>query len=177
MTDKPGRVYLIGAGPGDPGLVTLKAITCIQQADVVVYDYLASPSLLEYARKDAQIIYVGKKGGDHTLTQDEINLLLIEKAGQGLEVARLKGGDPFVFGRGAEEAQKLLAAGIAYEVIPGVTSAISAPAYAGIPVTHRDHTAFVSFITGHEDPARENSRMQWDIFARSDATLVFLMGV
>ncbi len=177
MTDKPGRVYLIGAGPGDPGLVTLKAITCIKQADVVVYDYLASPSLLEYARKDAQIIYVGKKGGDHTLTQDEINLLLINKAGQGLEVARLKGGDPFVFGRGAEEAQKLLAAGIAYEVIPGVTSAISAPAYAGIPVTHRDHTSFVSFITGHEDPAKENSRMQWDIFARSDATLVFLMGV
>jgi uroporphyrinogen III methyltransferase/synthase len=182
MTTHPGKVqagkvYLIGAGPGDPGLLTLKAKSCIEQADVVVYDYLASPSFLAYARKDAHCIYVGKKGGDHTLTQEKINHLLVEKAKQGLNVARLKGGDPFVFGRGAEEAQELLAAGVAYEVIPGVTSAISAPAYAGIPVTHRDHTSFVSFITGHEDPTRENSRMQWDVFAKSDATLVFLMGV
>jgi uroporphyrinogen III methyltransferase / synthase len=177
MTDKPGKVYLIGAGPGDPGLITLKAKTCIEQADVVVYDYLAAPSLLEFTKKDAQLIYVGKKGGDHTLTQDKINQLLVDKANQGLQVARLKGGDPFVFGRGAEEAQQLLSAGAAYEVIPGVTSAISAPAYAGIPVTHRDHTAFVSFITGHEDPTKKDSRMQWDIFAKSDATLVFLMGV
>ena len=177
MADKSGKVYLIGAGPGDPGLLTLKAKACIAQADVVVYDYLASPSLLAHASENAQCIYVGKKGGDHTLTQDKINQLLIEKATQGLQVARLKGGDPFVFGRGAEEAQELLAAGVAYEVIPGVTSAIAAPAYAGIPVTHRDFTSFVCFITGHEDPARENSRMQWDIFAKSDATLVFLMGV
>ncbi len=177
MTNKSGKVYLIGAGPGDPGLLTLKAKSCIEQADVVVYDYLAPPAFLAYASKDAQRIYVGKKGGDHTLSQHEINQLLVEKAGQGLHVARLKGGDPFVFGRGAEEAQELLAAGVAYEVIPGVTSAISAPAYAGIPVTHRDHTSFVSFITGHEDPTRKNSRMQWDVFARSDATLVFLMGV
>ncbi|MCA1784514.1 MAG: uroporphyrinogen-III C-methyltransferase [Desulfobacteraceae bacterium] len=177
MADKPGKVYLIGAGPGDPGLLTLKAKACIEQADVVVYDYLASPSFLAYASKKAQLIYVGKKGGDHTLTQEKINQLLKDKAKQGLNVARLKGGDPFVFGRGAEEAQELLADGVAYEVIPGVTSAISAPAYAGIPVTHRDHTSFVSFITGHEDPTKENSRMQWDIFARSDATLVFLMGV
>lgn len=172
-----GKVYLIGAGPGDPGLLTLKAKSCIEQADVVVYDYLASPSFLAYARKEAQCIYVGKKGGDHTLTQEKINQLLVEKATQGLSVARLKGGDPFVFGRGAEEAQELLAAGVRYEVIPGVTSAISAPAYAGIPVTHRDHTSFVSFITGHEDPTRKDSRMQWDLFAKSDATLVFLMGV
>lgn len=177
MTDKQGKVYLIGAGPGDPGLLTLKAKTCIETADVVVYDYLASPFLLEYAREDADIIYVGKKGGDHTLTQDKINQLLVDKANQGHDVARLKGGDPFVFGRGGEEAQELLAAGVAYEVVPGVTSAISAPAYAGIPVTHRDHTSFVSFITGHEDPTKKDSRMQWDIFARSDATLVFLMGV
>ncbi|MBG0778949.1 MAG: uroporphyrinogen-III C-methyltransferase [Desulfotignum balticum] len=177
MTNKSGKVYLIGSGPGDPGLLTLKAKSCIEQADVVVYDYLAPPAFLAYASKDAQRIYVGKKGGDHTLSQHEINQLLVEKAGQGLHVARLKGGDPFVFGRGAEEAQELLAAGVAYEVIPGVTSAISAPAYAGIPVTHRDHTSFVSFITGHEDPTRKNSRMQWDVFARSDATLVFLMGV
>ena len=177
MTVNKGKVFLIGAGPGDPGLLTIKAKECIESADVVVYDYLASPYLLEYARKDAEIIYVGKKGGDHTLTQDKINLLLVDKAREGKTVARLKGGDPFVFGRGGEEAQELLEDGIAYEVIPGVTSAISAPAYAGIPITHRDHTSFVSFITGHEKPGKKESRMQWDVFARSDATLVFLMGV
>ncbi|WP_022664569.1 uroporphyrinogen-III C-methyltransferase [Desulfospira joergensenii] len=177
MTNKPGKVYLIGAGPGDPGLLTIKAKECIEEADVVVYDYLASPFLLEYAARDAQVIYVGKKGGDHTLTQDKINQLLVDKAKQGLSVARLKGGDPFVFGRGGEEAQELLSHGVSYEVVPGVTSAISAPAYAGIPVTHRDHTSFVSFITGHEDPTKETSSMQWDLFARSNATLVFLMGV
>lgn len=177
MTNKTGRVYLIGAGPGDPGLLTIKAKECIETADVVVYDYLASPLLLEYARKDAQIIYVGKKGGDHTLTQDGINQLLVDKAKQGLDVARLKGGDPFVFGRGGEEAQMLLNHGVHYEVIPGVTSAIAAPAYAGIPVTHRDHTSFVSFITGHEDPTKKDTRMQWDVYAKSNATLVFLMGV
>lgn len=138
---------------------------------------LPPPLLLKYAKKEAEIIYVGKKGGDHTLTQDKINLLLIEKAKQGLDVARLKGGDPFVFGRGGEEAQMLLSQGVPYEVIPGVTSAIAAPAYAGIPVTHRDHTSFVSFITGHEDPTKEDTSMQWDVFARSNATLVFLMGV
>jgi len=177
MTQARGKVYLIGAGPGDPGLITVKAKACIQAADVVVYDYLASPFLLGYAGKDAEIIYVGKKGGDHTLTQDKINLLLVEKAREGKNVARLKGGDPFVFGRGGEEAQELLSYGINYEVIPGVTSAVAAPAYAGIPVTHRDHTSFVSFITGHERPGKKESRMQWDIFAKSDATLVFLMGV
>ena len=177
MTDNTGKVYLIGAGPGDPGLITLKAKECIETADVVVYDYLASPFLLEYARKDADIVYVGKKGGDHTLTQDKINQLLVDTARAGKTVARLKGGDPFVFGRGGEEAQELLADGIAYEVVPGVTSAISAPAYAGIPVTHREHTSFVSFITGHEDPTKKETSMQWDVFAKSNATLVFLMGV
>jgi uroporphyrinogen III methyltransferase / synthase len=177
MTDKTGIVYLIGAGPGDPGLLTIKAKKCIETADVVVYDYLASPFLLDYARSDAQIIYVGKKGGDHTLSQDKINLLLVDKAKEGLDVARLKGGDPFVFGRGGEEAQMLLSHGVPYEVIPGVTSAIAAPAYAGIPVTHRDHTSFVSFITGHEDPTKKDTSMQWDVYAKSNATLVFLMGV
>lgn len=177
MTNKIGMVSLIGAGPGDPGLLTIKAKECIETADVVVYDYLASPFLLKYAGKNAQIIYVGKKGGDHTLTQDKINLLLVDKAKQGLDVARLKGGDPFVFGRGGEEAQILLSHGVPYEVIPGVTSAIAAPAYAGIPVTHRDHTSFVSFITGHEKPGKKDSSMQWDVYAKSDATLVFLMGV
>ncbi|MBU8910232.1 MAG: uroporphyrinogen-III C-methyltransferase [Desulfobacterales bacterium] len=177
MIDKTGTVYLIGAGPGDPGLLTIKAKEHIETADVVVYDYLASPFLLNYARKDAQIIYVGKKGGDHTLSQNKINLLLVEKARQGLNVARLKGGDPFVFGRGGEEAQMLLSHKVPYEVVPGVTSAIAAPAYAGIPVTHRDHTSFVSFITGHEDPTKKDSSMQWDVYAKSNATLVFLMGV
>lgn len=177
MTDKTGKVYLIGAGPGDPGLLTIKAKECIERADVVVYDYLASPFLLNYAGKDAQIIYVGKKGGDHTLSQDKINLLLVDKAKQGFDVARLKGGDPFVFGRGGEEAQMLLDHGVPYEVVPGVTSAIAAPAYAGIPVTHRDHTSFVSFITGHEDPTKKDTGMQWDVYAKSNATLVFLMGV
>ena len=172
-----GKVYLIGAGPGDPGLLTIKAKECIENADVVVYDYLASPFLLDYAKKDAQIIYVGKKGGDHTLSQDGINQLLVDKAKLGLNIARLKGGDPFVFGRGGEEAQMLLSFGVPYEVIPGVTSAIAAPAYAGIPVTHRDHTSFVSFITGHENPDKKETSMQWDIYARSNATLVFLMGV
>ncbi|MFH2059013.1 MAG: uroporphyrinogen-III C-methyltransferase [Pseudomonadota bacterium] len=177
MTAKTGIVYLIGAGPGDPGLLTIKAKECIETADVVVYDYLASPYLLEYARKDAQIIYVGKKGGDHTLSQDSINQLLVDKAKQGYDVARLKGGDPFVFGRGGEEAQMLLSHGVSFEVIPGVTSAVAAPAYAGIPVTHRDHTSFVSFITGHENPDKKDSSMQWDVFAKSNATLVFFMGV
>ncbi len=177
MTNKTGTVYLIGAGPGDPGLLTIKAKECIETSDVVVYDYLASPFLLDYARNDAQIIYVGKKGGDHTLTQDKINLLLVDKAKEGLDVARLKGGDPFVFGRGGEEAQMLLSHGVPYEVIPGVTSAIAAPAYAGIPVTHRDHSSFVSFITGHEDPTKKDTSMQWDVYAKSNATLVFLMGV
>jgi uroporphyrinogen III methyltransferase/synthase len=177
MATEPGIVYLIGAGPGDPGLLTIKAKTCIETSDVVVYDYLASPYLLEYARKDAQIIYVGKKGGDHTLSQDGINQLLVDKAKEGLNVARLKGGDPFVFGRGGEEAQMLLGHGVPYEVIPGVTSAVAAPAYAGIPITHRDHTSFVSFITGHENPNKKGSSMQWDVFAQSNATLVFFMGV
>lgn len=177
MTAKTGKVYLIGAGPGDPGLLTIKAKECIENADVVVYDYLASPYLLEYAKDDAQIIYVGKKGGDHTLSQDGINQLLVDKAKEGFSVARLKGGDPFVFGRGGEEAQMLLKDNVSYEVVPGVTSAVAAPAYAGIPITHRDHTSFVSFITGHENPDKKNSSMQWDVYAKSNATLVFFMGV
>ena len=172
-----GIVSLIGAGPGDPALLTLKAKSCIESADVVVYDYLASASLLEYAKPDAEVIYVGKKGGDHTLSQDKINLLLVEKAKQGLNVARLKGGDPFIFGRGGEEAQILLSHDVKFEIVPGVTSAVGAPAYAGIPVTHREHTSSVSFITGHEDPTKADTAMQWDLFAKSNSTLVFLMGV
>lgn len=177
MKRQTGKVYLIGAGPGDPGLITVKGMECIQKADVVVYDYLAAPALLGHARKNAEIIYVGKKGGDHTMSQDGINALLAEKGRQGHVVARLKGGDPFIFGRGGEEAEVLIDAKIPFEVVPGVTSAIAAPAYAGIPLTHREHTSSVSIITGHEDPKKNESSLRWDTFAQSGSTLVFLMGV
>ena len=177
MTEYRNRVYLIGAGPGDPKLLTLKALECIKNADVVVYDYLASPSLLKHTDTDAELIYAGKKGGDHTLTQDQINALIVEKASRGLTVARLKGGDPFIFGRGGEEAQVLVENGVDFEIVPGVTSAIAAPAYAGIPLTHRDHVSSVSFITGHEDPAKEETSIQWEALAKGGSTLVFLMGV
>ncbi len=172
-----GIVYLIGAGPGDPGLVTQKGVACIAAADVVVYDYLASAELLKYARDDAELIYVGKKGGDHTLSQDGINALLVEKAAAGKAVARLKGGDPFIFGRGGEEIEELIAAGLAFEVVPGVTSAVAAPAYAGIPLTHRQFASCVTFITGHEDPTKTDSMINWDALAATGGTLVFLMGV
>jgi uroporphyrinogen III methyltransferase / synthase len=171
------KVYLIGAGPGDPGLLTVKAREILEKADVVVYDYLANKVFLQYCRKDAQIIYVGKKGGDHTLPQDQINQLLVEKALQGKMVARLKGGDPYIFGRGAEEAQELLEAGADFEVVPGVTSAVAAPAYAGIPLTHRKYSSSVSFITGHEDPAKPESAHNWKSLATGTSTLVFFMGV
>ena len=172
-----GKVYLIGAGPGDPGLVTVKGTECIRVADVVVYDYLASPTLLKYAQKDAEIIYVGKKGGAHTLPQENINALLVDKAKAGRIVARLKGGDPFIFGRGGEEAEDLIAAGIPFEVVPGVTSAIAAPAYAGIPLTHRKFTSTVAFVTGHEDPTKETSGIDWTSIAKGIGTTVFLMGI
>jgi uroporphyrinogen III methyltransferase/synthase len=170
-------VYLIGAGPGDPGLLTVRAKELIETCDVVVYDYLANKEFLKYARKDAEIIYVGKKGGDHTLPQDQINQLIIDKAKEGKSVARLKGGDPYVFGRGGEEAEELVEAGIAFEVVPGVTAGVAAPAYAGIPVTHRDHTTSVCFITGHEDPTKEETGHNWEVYAKSTSTLVFYMGV
>src|ERR1700736_2796588 len=132
---KSGKVYLVGAGPGDLGLVTLRAKECIERADVIVYDYLANPEMLGWAREDAEIIYAGKRAGKHAPKQDEINALLIVKAREGKQVVRLKGGDPFVFGRGAEEAKAVVDAGIALEIVPGITSAIAGPAYAGIPVT------------------------------------------
>lgn len=177
MTEYRKKVSLIGAGPGDPKLLTLKALECIKAADVVVYDYLASSSLLKHTDTDAELIYAGKKGGDHTLTQDEINSLIVEKALQGLKVARLKGGDPFIFGRGGEEAQVLVKNGIPFEIVPGVTSAIAAPAYAGIPLTHRDHASSVSFVTGHEDPTKAETSINWECLAKGGSTLVFLMGV
>ncbi len=171
-----GKVYLIGAGPGDPDLITLKAVKAIKRADVVVYDYLANPRLLGYARPEAERIYVGKKGGCHTLSQEGINQLLVNKAKEGKIVARLKGGDPFLFGRGGEEAEVLVAEGIEFEVIPGVTSAIAAPAYAGIPVTHREHTSTFSMVTGHEDPTKESSAIDWGALAKI-GTIAFLMGM
>ncbi len=173
----PGKVYLVGAGPGDPGLVTQKGIECIGAADVIIYDYLASKQLLTFSHEHAEMIYAGKQGGDHTLTQDQINALIVEKAAAGNVVVRLKGGDPFIFGRGGEEIEALTAENIPFEIVPGVTSAIAAPAYAGIPLTHRQYTSSVTFITGHEDPNKAESMLNWEALAKTGGTLVFLMGV
>jgi uroporphyrinogen III methyltransferase/synthase len=179
MADKKrtGRCYLIGAGPGDLGLVTLRAKQCIEQAEIIVYDYLCNPEMLNWAPESAEIIYAGKKGGAHTLKQDEINALLVEKTGAGKQVVRLKGGDPFLFGRGAEEAEALARAGLAFEIVPGVTSAIAAPAYAGIPITHRGKNSHVTFFTGHEDPSKEESTIDFRALAKLGGTQVMLMGV
>lgn len=172
-----GKVYLIGAGPGDTGLITMKGIEALKEADVVVYDHLASSSLLNETKDEAEWIDAGKFAGNHRMKQSEIEQLLIEKAMAGHVVARLKGGDPFIFGRGGEEALALTAAGIEYEVIPGVSSAYSAPAYAGIPITHRGKASSFHVITGHEDPAKGESSLDYDILAREEGTLVFLMGL
>jgi uroporphyrinogen III methyltransferase/synthase len=174
---KNGKVYLVGAGPGDLGLVTLRAKERIEGADVIVYDHLANPEMLGWARDDAEIIYAGKKASEHSLSQQEINALLVEKAGGGKQVVRLKGGDPFVFGRGAEEAKAVVDAGIEFEVVPGITSAIAGPAYAGIPVTHRAENSHVTFFTGHEDPAKTESAIDYAALARLGGTQVMLMGV
>jgi uroporphyrinogen III methyltransferase/synthase len=174
---KKGKVYLVGAGPGDPGLLTLRAKKCLSQADVVIYDNLANCVFLRYADVDAERIYVGKKGGNHTLSQEKINSLIVERAQQGRCVVRLKGGDPFIFGRGGEEALELAKAGLSFEVVPGITSAIAVPAYAGIPLTHRSYTSTVAFITGHEDPHKEETDIAWDKLTTGIGTLVFLMGV
>ncbi|HSR30118.1 MAG TPA: uroporphyrinogen-III C-methyltransferase [Anaerolineae bacterium] len=172
-----GFVSLIGAGPGDPGLLTLRGAEALEAADVVIYDYLANPALLAHARPGAERIYVGKKAGSHTLAQEEINALLVERALAGQRVARLKGGDPYVFGRGGEEALSLVEAGVPFEVIPGVTSAVAGPAYAGIPVTHRGLASSFAVITGHEDPSKEESALDWSRLATAVDTLIFLMGV
>ena len=172
-----GYVFLVGAGPGDPKLITLKGSECIAKADVLVYDRLASRRLLALARPDCELIYVGKSPDRHTLRQEEINQVLVDKGLEGKIVTRLKGGDPFVFGRGGEEAEALLKAGIEFEVVPGITSAIAVPAYAGIPVTHRDLTTSFAVITGHEDPTKNETTIHWDHLALSHGTLVFLMGM
>ncbi|MCI0818375.1 MAG: uroporphyrinogen-III C-methyltransferase, partial [Chloroflexi bacterium] len=177
-----GIVYLVGAGPGDPGLITVAGLDRIREADVIVYDRLISERLLDYARADAELIYVGKvpgqvSGADVSHDQDAINQILADKAREGRRVVRLKGGDPFVFGRGGEEAEALRAAGIPFEIVPGITSAVAVPAYAGIPVTHRGVAASFAVITGHEEPGKPQSAVDWSHLAAAVDTLVFLMGV
>ncbi len=175
---KNGTVYLVGAGPGDPKLITLRGKELLAEADVIIYDYLANPKLLEFAKEGAEKIYVGKKGGSRSpLHQEHIEQLMVEAAKTGKSVVRLKGGDPFIFGRGGEEAEALVAAGIPFEVVPGVTSAISVPTYAGIPLTHREMASTVAFVTGHEDPAKTGSLVDWAKLAGGPDTLVFLMGM
>ncbi|MCY4614337.1 MAG: uroporphyrinogen-III C-methyltransferase [Nitrospira sp.] len=171
------KVYLVGAGPGDPGLLTLRGKACLQEADVVLYDHLANPALLDFVPSEAERIYVGRRGCGTYRPQDEINELMLEKVREGKCVVRLKGGDPFVFGRGGEEAEWIVEHRIPFEVVPGVTSAVAVPAYAGIPVTHRTLASTVAFITGHEDPAKEETVLEWPRFAAAEGTLVFLMGV
>ena len=170
-------IYLVGSGPGDPDLFTLKGVRCMREADAVVYDRLAPESLLAYARPDAERIYVGKKPGAPTMSQEEINALLVELGRAGKTVVRLKGGDPYIFGRGGEEALDLIEAGIPFEVVPGVTSGVAAPAYAGIPVTHRRISTSVAFITGHEDPTKGRSDVDWKKVANGADTLVLYMGI
>jgi uroporphyrinogen III methyltransferase/synthase len=177
MSSDPGTVYLVGAGPGDPGLATIRAAELIARADVILYDRLVSSRLLDGARADAELVYVGKQPGSHTMAQEEINRLLVGHAREGRTVVRLKGGDPFVFGRGGEEAEVLAEASIPYEVVPGVTAGVAGPAYAGIPVTHRDESSAVAFVTAHEDPAKEETALDWAALAAFPGTLVFYMGV
>ncbi len=176
-TRSEGKVYLVGAGPGDPGLVTVKGLDIIKRADVIVHDYLANPRLLHEVRDDCEIIFVGKKHDKHHMEQSEINKILVQLAREREIVVRLKGGDPFVFGRGGEEADALVDAGISYEVIPGVTSAVAVPTYAGIPLTHRDFASDVTFVTGHERSDGAKAPIDWRGLARGNGTLVFLMGI
>jgi len=172
-----GIAYLIGAGPGDYKLITLKGMECIKKADVLLYDRLVSDKLLSFASEDAELIFVGKSPDNHAYSQEEINKLLVKKALEGKTIVRLKGGDPFVFGRGSEEALALKEAGIYFEIIPGVTSAIAVPAYAGIPVTHRKTSSSLHIITGHEDPEKDDTNLNYQVLAKLEGTLVFLMGI
>ncbi|MCQ2071217.1 MAG: uroporphyrinogen-III C-methyltransferase [archaeon] len=172
-----GKVYLIGAGPGDTGLITVKGLQALREADVVFYDALSSPELLKECKEGAELIDAGKRAADHHLKQWQTNDLLVEYANKGLVVARLKGGDPFLFGRGAEEAEKLRKAGVEVHVIPGVSSSISVPELSGIPVTHRDHASLVTFVTGHEKSDREGDRVDWKSLVAGHGTLVILMGL
>ncbi|MGH2974254.1 MAG: uroporphyrinogen-III C-methyltransferase [Solirubrobacterales bacterium] len=177
MSARRGVVYLVGAGPGDPGLITARALELIASADAIFYDRLIPPGALDGAREDAELIYVGKAPGKPAVQQEEIAERLIEAARGGRSVVRLKGGDPFVFGRGGEEGEALRAAGVEFEVVPGVTAGVAATAYAGIPVTHRDDASAVAFVTGHEDPEKDESALDWEALASFPGTLVFYMGV
>ncbi len=174
---KTGKVYLVGAGPGDYKLISVKAVECMQAADTIVYDRLADERLLAYASPKAERIYVGKASSRHTMRQEEISHLLVDEAKAGKTVVRLKGGDPFVFGRGGEEALLLKENGLPFEIVPGITSAISVPAYAGIPVTHRTVATSFAVVTGHETPEKEKSNMRWEHLATGTDTIIFLMGV
>ena len=177
MTNKYGKVYLVGSGPGDPELLTMKARRLIDTADVVIYDQLPGKAILDSIPQNTEKIDAGKFAGDHRLSQWETNELIVEKAKEGKMIVRLKGGDPYMFGRGGEEAEVLVEAGVEFEVVPGITSAIAAPAYAGIPVTHRDHASMVTFITGHEDPTKDETALDWETLAKFDGTIVIFMGV
>lgn len=177
MSARAGVVYLVGAGPGDPGLMTARALELIASADAIYYDRLIPPGALNGAREDAELVYVGKAPGQPAVAQEEIGERLIEAARAGKSVVRLKGGDPFVFGRGGEEGEALRAAGVEFEVVPGVTAGVAASAYAGIPVTHRDDASAVAFVTGHEDPEKKASAIDWGALARFPGTLIFYMGV
>ena len=172
-----GFVFLVGAGPGNPGLLTLRAKEAIEQADVLVYDYLAHPAFMNWVRSDCECVYVGKKAGAHTMSQHEIESVLIEKARVGKIVTRLKGGDPFIFGRGSEEAQSLRKAKIDFEVVPGITAALGAAAYSGTPITQRGSNAVAVFITGHEDPEKKESLVDWSALPQENAMLCVYMGV
>ncbi len=177
MSARPGVAYLVGAGPGDPGLMTARSLELIASADVILHDRLIPKGALDEARAEAELVYVGKRPGDAAMPQGEIEELMVARAREGRSVVRLKGGDPFVFGRGGEEAEALAAAGVPFEVVPGVTAGVAAPGYAGIPVTHRDDAGAVAFVTGHEDPAKEETALDWDALARFPGTLVLYMGV
>jgi uroporphyrinogen III methyltransferase / synthase len=177
MNKNKGIVYLVGAGPGDIGLLTVKGMHCLQKAEVVIYDFHLNAQILNYIDHNAEFIYAGKRGGHHTMTQDEINAAIVAKAKEGKIVCRLKGGDPFVFGRGGEEAQVLAREGISFEVVPGVSSSVAAPAYAGIPLTHRLYSSSFAVIPGYEDTTKEESSIDWAKLATGVGTLVFLMAV
>ena len=172
-----GTVYLIGAGPGDPGLVTVRARELIEQADVIVYDYLANPKLLDWAHSDAETIYVGKRSGLHSIPQDEIEEILVDRANKGKQVVRLKGGDPFVFGRGGEEVGELQIDSIPFEIVPGVTAALAAAAYAGIPLSHREYSSSITFLTGHENPEKQTLSIDFKKHGQSEGTLCLYMSV
>jgi uroporphyrin-III C-methyltransferase len=173
-SNQTGKVYLIGAGPGDPKLLTIKAAEAIAASDVIVYDYLVNPEVLVHSRRGAELVYVGKRAGEPSISQDEINQILIERAGGGEIVARLKGGDPFIFGRGGEEAEALVEARIPWEVIPGISSGVAAATYAGIPLTHRNYSSSVAFITGH-DSRKQRTDVDWRSAAHFADTLVIFM--